>query len=82
MPRYEDHGENFYYIQEDHMFALQKQRSWSYNIIRPHGIIGFTPHCRLLPLVLVQCSALDYVYPPLLLAARSDLMTESSKRHV
>jgi len=44
MPRYDDKGENFYYIQEDHMFALQKKRSWSYNIIRPHGIIGFTPH--------------------------------------
>ncbi|KAJ4988552.1 NAD dependent epimerase dehydratase family protein [Stagonosporopsis vannaccii] len=44
MPRYEDHGENFYYIQEDYMFALQKKRSWSHNIIRPHGIIGFTPH--------------------------------------
>ncbi|KAH7061963.1 nucleoside-diphosphate-sugar epimerase GsfE [Paraphoma chrysanthemicola] len=44
MPRYEDHGENFYYPQEDYMFELQKKRNWSYNIIRPNGIIGFTPH--------------------------------------
>jgi hypothetical protein len=27
IPRCDDRGENFYYIQEDYMFALQKQRS-------------------------------------------------------
>ncbi|GIZ43046.1 hypothetical protein CKM354_000629000 [Cercospora kikuchii] len=43
LPRYEDHGLNFYYTQEDFMFELHKQRSWSYNIIRPGGIIGFAP---------------------------------------
>ncbi len=43
MPRYDDKGENFYYPQEDFMFALQKKRKWSHNIIRPNGIIGFTP---------------------------------------
>lgn len=49
MPRYEDHGLNFYYNQEDFMFNLQKQRKWSYSIIRPNGIIGFTPHSNLSP---------------------------------
>ncbi|KEF54721.1 uncharacterized protein A1O9_09163 [Exophiala aquamarina CBS 119918] len=43
LPRYEDHGLNFYYAQEDFMFDMQKQRKWSYSIIRPNGIIGFTP---------------------------------------
>jgi hypothetical protein len=43
LPRYEDHGLNFYYPQEDFMFDLQKRRKWSYNIIRPNGIVGFTP---------------------------------------
>lgn len=43
MPRYQDHGENFYYQQEDAMFALAKERTWSWNVIRPNGIIGFTP---------------------------------------
>ena len=41
-PRWDD-GTNFYHPQEDFMFALQKQRQWSYNIIRPQAIIGFTP---------------------------------------
>ncbi|TKX22881.1 hypothetical protein C1H76_4916 [Elsinoe australis] len=43
MPRYEDHGENFYYPQEDFMFDLASKRSWKWNVIRPHAIIGFTP---------------------------------------
>lgn len=42
-PRYEDNGENFYYPQEDFLFELQAKRTWTYNIIRPNGIIGFTP---------------------------------------
>lgn len=42
-PRYDDNGFNFYYPQEDFLFELQKQRNWTYNIIRPNGIIGFTP---------------------------------------
>lgn len=42
-PRYDDKGFNFYYPQEDFLFELQKQRNWTYNIIRPNGIIGFTP---------------------------------------
>ena len=43
LPRYEDHGLNFYYDQEDFMFKLQAQRKWSWNVIRPNGIVGFTP---------------------------------------
>ncbi|EMC95142.1 hypothetical protein BAUCODRAFT_527477 [Baudoinia panamericana UAMH 10762] len=48
MPRYDDKGENFYYKQEDFMFARQKNAAarghqWHYSIIRPNGIIGFTP---------------------------------------
>ncbi|CAG9946906.1 unnamed protein product [Clonostachys rosea f. rosea IK726] len=43
MPRYEDHGENFYYDQEDFMFDLASKRNWTWNIIRPDAIIGFTP---------------------------------------
>ncbi|KAM5374703.1 hypothetical protein ACJZ2D_006347 [Fusarium nematophilum] len=43
MPRYEDFGENFYYRQEDFMFELAAKRSWTWNVIRPDAIIGFTP---------------------------------------
>ncbi|KAG8166919.1 hypothetical protein KVR01_002608 [Diaporthe batatas] len=43
MARYEDFGENFYYIQEDFMFELAAKREWHWNIIRPMGIIGYTP---------------------------------------
>lgn len=43
MPRYEDYGENFYYDQEDFMFNLAAKRNWTWNIIRPDAIIGFTP---------------------------------------
>lgn len=43
LPRYDDKGENFYYNQEDFMFNLHKQRTWSWNVIRPNGIVGFTP---------------------------------------
>lgn len=46
MPRYEDHGENFYYDQEDFMFDLASKRNWTWNIIRPDAIIGFTPSGR------------------------------------
>ncbi|KAE8150956.1 hypothetical protein BDV25DRAFT_129136 [Aspergillus avenaceus] len=43
MPRYEGPENIFYYEQEDDMFAIQKRRgAWSYNIIRPMGIIGFS----------------------------------------
>ncbi|KAG8163154.1 hypothetical protein KVR01_007632 [Diaporthe batatas] len=43
MPRYQDHGENFYYTQEDFLFNLAKNRKWDWNVIRPNAIIGFTP---------------------------------------
>ncbi|CAK7224271.1 hypothetical protein SEUCBS140593_005518 [Sporothrix eucalyptigena] len=43
MGRYEDYGENFYYYQEDFMFAMAAKRQWDWNIIRPHAIIGYTP---------------------------------------
>lgn len=49
-PRYEGPGSGsiFYYGQEDDLFRIQKRRnSWHYNIIRPMGIIGFTPQCKL-----------------------------------
>lgn len=47
-PRYIDDGDNFYYSQEDYLQELQKRRStWSWNVIRPTGIIGFTPQCKL-----------------------------------
>ncbi|KAI9923925.1 hypothetical protein ASPWEDRAFT_436420 [Aspergillus wentii DTO 134E9] len=47
IPRYNDEGYNFYYTQEDYMFEVQKRRNtWSYNIIRPNAIIGFTPHAN------------------------------------
>ncbi|KAF4304808.1 putative nucleoside-diphosphate-sugar epimerase protein [Botryosphaeria dothidea] len=42
-PRYEDHGLNFYYKQEDCLKEMSKRRSWSYNIIRPNAIVGYTP---------------------------------------
>lgn len=43
MQRYEDHGENFYYPQEDFLFDLASRRNWDWNVIRPNAIIGFTP---------------------------------------
>ncbi|KAI0592716.1 hypothetical protein F4775DRAFT_599689 [Biscogniauxia sp. FL1348] len=43
LPRYDDKGTNFYYPQEDFMFSLERKRPWSYNIIRPNAIVGFTP---------------------------------------
>ncbi|KAH9204535.1 hypothetical protein DL95DRAFT_495960 [Leptodontidium sp. 2 PMI_412] len=43
MLRYDDKGEMFYYNQEDFLFALHKKRKWSWNVIRPNAIIGFTP---------------------------------------
>ncbi|KAF4975664.1 hypothetical protein FZEAL_7554 [Fusarium zealandicum] len=43
MGRYEDHGENFYYEQEDFVASLAAKRNWDWNVIRPNAIIGFTP---------------------------------------
>ncbi|KAL6411957.1 hypothetical protein AUP68_04337 [Ilyonectria robusta] len=43
MQRYDDHGENFYYPQEDFLFDLATKRTWDWNVIRPNAIIGFTP---------------------------------------
>ncbi|KAF4222005.1 hypothetical protein CNMCM5878_007557 [Aspergillus fumigatiaffinis] len=44
-PRYDEHGYNFYYAQEDYLREIQKRRNmWSYNIIRPNAINGFAPH--------------------------------------
>ncbi|KAH6959623.1 hypothetical protein BKA56DRAFT_500944 [Ilyonectria sp. MPI-CAGE-AT-0026] len=42
-PRYDDKGENFYYSQEDYLFGLAAQRDWSYSVIRPKAIIGYSP---------------------------------------
>ncbi|GME66160.1 uncharacterized protein K452DRAFT_275951 [Neofusicoccum parvum] len=45
--RYEDEGLNFYYQQEDYMReAQQRRKQWSYNVIRPFGIIGYTPQAN------------------------------------
>ena len=41
--RYNDHGENFYYPQEDALFDLAAKRTWDWNVIRPNAIVGFTP---------------------------------------
>ncbi|KAL4862672.1 hypothetical protein BDV12DRAFT_207071 [Aspergillus spectabilis] len=43
LPRYDDQGLNFYYAQEDELFKLSGQRNWTWNVIRPGGIVGFTP---------------------------------------
>ncbi|KAI9037295.1 SDR family oxidoreductase [Aspergillus affinis] len=46
LPRYCGPGSEsiFYYQQEDDLFEIQKRRNtWHYNIIRPFGIVGFTP---------------------------------------
>ncbi|CAK7237700.1 hypothetical protein SBRCBS47491_010087 [Sporothrix bragantina] len=43
MGRYQDYGENFYYCQEDFMFAMAAKRQWHWNTIRLHAIIGYTP---------------------------------------
>ncbi|SPJ77037.1 uncharacterized protein FTOL_06263 [Fusarium torulosum] len=43
MGRYEDKGENFYYVQEDFLSTLSAKRTWNWNVIRPNAIIGFTP---------------------------------------
>lgn len=46
-PRYDDHGENFYYPQEDYLREVQARRkTWSYNVIRPNAIIGVSPRGR------------------------------------
>ena len=45
-PRYDDKGLNFYYLQEDFLFALHEKRRWSWNVTRPSGIVGFTPAGR------------------------------------
>ncbi|KAJ5485712.1 hypothetical protein N7530_000012 [Penicillium desertorum] len=46
-PRYIDDGDNFYYNQEDYLVEVQQRRKqWQYNVIRPTGIIGFTPHAN------------------------------------
>ena len=41
-PRYDDKGENFYYVQEDDLVELSQQRSWSWNVLRPNAVIGCT----------------------------------------
>lgn len=43
-PRYDDGGYNFYFQQEDYLKDMQAaKRKWSYNIIRPNAIIGYSP---------------------------------------
>jgi hypothetical protein len=56
-PRYNDNGENFYYAQEDYLHDVQARRNtWTWNVIRPAGIIGFTPHGMLFAFVLMLMS--------------------------
>ncbi|KAL2799015.1 hypothetical protein BJX66DRAFT_322507 [Aspergillus keveii] len=43
-PRYDDGGYNFYFPQEDRLKKVQARRNtWSYNIIRPNAIVGYSP---------------------------------------
>lgn len=42
-------GTNFYYEQEDYLFEMAAKRTWSYNIVRPHAIVGYAPGCELVP---------------------------------
>lgn len=42
-PRRGSPEQNFYFLQEDALFSLQKDSSWSWNVIRPEAIIGTTP---------------------------------------
>lgn len=36
-------ADNFYYPQEDYLKEQQKGQNWTWNVIRPEGITGFTP---------------------------------------
>eukprot|EP00899_Mesostigma_viride_P013068 jgi/Mesvir1/21762/Mv04166-RA.1 len=36
-------GPNFYYDQEDILFALAKEHNFAWTVLRPHTIIGFAP---------------------------------------
>ncbi|KAM3068427.1 hypothetical protein ACMFMG_009564 [Clarireedia jacksonii] len=42
-PRLMSASENFYYPQEDFLAAKQKESKWTYNVVRPVGIIGYSP---------------------------------------
>jgi nucleoside-diphosphate-sugar epimerase len=42
-PRPMSAEDNFYYPQEDFLAAKQKSSNWTYNVVRPVGIIGFSP---------------------------------------
>lgn len=53
-PRRATPGENFYYPQEDFLAAQQVGKRWSWNVIRPTGIIGCTGKFR---------STNIYIYP-------------------
>jgi len=41
-PRLAASIDNFYFPQEDFLVASQKGKAWTYNVIRPEGIIGYT----------------------------------------
>lgn len=41
-PRLDSPIGNFYFPQEDHLIARQKDQSWTWNVIRPEAIIGAT----------------------------------------
>lgn len=41
-PRLEASIDNFYFPQEDALIAMQKGKSWTWNVIRPEAIIGAT----------------------------------------
>ena len=38
--------ENFYYHQEDILAERQRGKLWTWNVIRPDAIVGFTPHTK------------------------------------
>ncbi|KAH7084605.1 hypothetical protein BKA63DRAFT_484663 [Paraphoma chrysanthemicola] len=43
-PRIDDpEGHIFYYQQEDYLIELANKSAWAWNVIRPGGIVGYTP---------------------------------------
>ncbi|GME35299.1 Nucleoside-diphosphate-sugar epimerase [Neofusicoccum parvum] len=48
LPRYDDQGLNFYFPQEDYLASAQKAsgEKWSYSIVRPFGVVGFSPQAN------------------------------------
>lgn len=41
-PRHPENKGNFYHAQEDYLISEQRKSSWTYNVIRPQAIMGWT----------------------------------------